>query len=148
MNRMSRKFLSLAAGAITMVCVPGAALAQDASAAALAEQHAKVKIASGLIVLGRSNEDPVMLYVAAKLLSGLGANVIDPGATGEAAAYDVSALVEEAKAMAAGDEALMARIEKLPTERAARSGERYCAWDYQCLGSGTFECDWVYSCGY
>lgn len=147
---MSRKHLSMTAGALAAFCLSGAAMAQDASPAQLAEQQAKVKIANGLIALGRSNEDPDMLYVAAKLLSGLGANVIDPGAdgVGEAAAYDVSALVAEARDMAGDDAALVARIDALPAVKAMRSGERYCAWDYECLGSGTFECDWVYSCGY
>ena len=74
---MNRTILSLAAGAVATVCVTGVALAQDASPAPLAAQQAisKVRIASGLVTLGRSNEDPVMLYVAAKLLSGLGADI-------------------------------------------------------------------------
>jgi hypothetical protein len=144
---MNGKLLSLAAGAVAFLSMVGAGYAQDAklTSAQLAEQQSKVKIASGVIALGRAEKDPMMLLVGAKILADLGLPVADPASGDASKAYDVSAILAEAKGLAGDSQYLLDAIAAVPAVRAER-GERYCGWDYDCLGSGTYECSWVYSC--
>ena len=104
-----------------------------------------MKIASGVIALGRAEKDPMMLLVGARILSELGLPVADPASGDASKAYDVAAILEEAKGLAGDSQYLLDAIAAVPAPRAER-GERYCGWDYDCLGSGTYECAWVYSC--
>lgn len=146
---MSKKLIHLAAGAVAFAALTGPSLAQDATLTTtqLAEQQSKVKIASGVIALGRAEKDPMMLVVGAKILSELDIPVADPASESKGAskAYDVATILAEAKKLADDQQYLLDAIAAVPTERAER-GERYCGWDYDCLGSGTYECSWVYSC--
>ena len=144
---MYLRTVSIAAGMAALVSFTALAQAQDAktplSPAQLAEARGKIKIASGLITLGRAEKDPMMLAVALKMLGGLEAPVDDP-ASGKP--YDLGALAEEAKGMAGDDKMVMEKISMTPVPKLGT--DRYCAWDYECMGSGTFECGWDYSCGY
>ena len=156
---MKRHLISLAAGALALAALTGAGAAQDLTTAQLAEQQSKVKIASGVIALGRVEKDPMMLVVGARILSELDLPVADPAseAKGASKAYDVARILAEAKALAGDQQYLLDAIAAVSAERAERAeraeaaegderGERYCGWDYDCLGSGTYECSWVYSC--
>ncbi len=115
--------------------------------AQLADAHAKVEIANGLITLGRANKDPMMLLVAARLLTDLDASVVDPAsAAGDRTTYDVAEILDEARSFATGDQALLDRIAGVPDVRGERKGERaYCLWEYECAATG---CDYYYNCHY
>lgn len=147
---MSRKHLSMTAGALAAFCLSGAAMAQDAgqpSAAELAQQQAKVKTATSLIAIGRADKDPMMLLVGAKLLAGIEAPVANPAAAGTSKAFDVSVILAEAKGLSGDDQYLLDAIDAVPVSRPERkSGERYCGWDFDCPYGGDAECVWIYSC--
>jgi hypothetical protein len=144
---MSTRILSLIAGAVAFLAMAGTGYTQDQSypnVAELADMQAKVKVASGLVALGRAEQDPMMLLVAARILSDVDAQVRDPGADASAA-LDVATILGEAKGLAGGNQYLLDQIAAMPMERAERGRHRYCGWDYTC---GTFECGWVYSCSW
>ena len=94
---MKRHLISLAAGALALAALTGAGAAQDLTTAQLAEQQSKVKIASGVIALGRVEKDPMMLVVGARILSELDLPVADPAseAKGASKAYDVARILAE-----------------------------------------------------
>ncbi len=145
---MIRKFLSLTTGAVALLCLAGAGFAQDAkqpSGAELAQQQAKVKAATSVIAIGRAEKDPMMLLVGARLLAGLGSAVADPAAQDASKVFDVSVILDEAKALAGDDQYLLDKIAAVTVPRPVRSGERYCGWDYDCP-YGEQGCNWIYSC--
>jgi len=140
---------ALTAGAFALLSLT-AVQAQDQkkpTGAQLADAHAKVEIAAGLVALGRANEDPMMLLVAARLLADLDAGVVDPAsAAGDRTTYDVADILDEARSFATGDQALLDRIAAVPDMRGERRGERaYCLWEYECAATG---CDYYYNCHY
>lgn len=144
---MTTRVLSLIAGAVALLATGGVGYAQDQtypSVAEMADMQGKVKIASGLVALGRAEQDPMMLFVAAKILSGIDAQVSDPGPDASAV-LDVPTILGEAKSLAGDNQYLLDQIAAVPVERAERGRQRYCGWDYEC---GTFECGWVYSCSW
>jgi hypothetical protein len=144
---MRIRALSLIAGAIALMVTSAVGHAQDQSypsAEEMADMQGKVRLASGLIALGRSEQDPTMLLVAAKILSGVDAEVRDPGPNASAR-FDVAAILGEARTLAGDNQLLLDQIAAMPVERGERGRYRYCGWAYQC---GTFECDWVYSCNW
>ena len=123
-------------------------VAQDFSSSELAEMQAKVKIASGLVSLGRAEQDPMMLLVGARILADLRMPVAQPGTDNASTVFDVSAILDEAKGLAADDQYILDAIAAVPTEGYERSGERYCGWDYDCPYGGDQECGWIYSCNW
>jgi hypothetical protein len=146
-KKMTIQAPPLVAGAVAFLSMAGAGYTQDQtypSVTELADMQAKVKVASGLIALGRTEQDPMMLLVAAKILSDVDAQVRDPGPDASGA-LDVATILGEAKSLAGGNQYLLDQIAAMPMERAERGRHRYCGWDYEC---GTFDCGWVYSCAW
>ncbi|MCP4386128.1 MAG: hypothetical protein GY798_32765 [Hyphomicrobiales bacterium] len=145
---MRIRTVSLVAGAALVLSVSGAVLAQDPTPAELAETQVKVKIASGVIALGRAEKDPMMLVVGAKILSGLG--TVDTGSASEDAspAFDVSQILGEAKALAGDSQYLLGEIAAVSTDRPERRSNRYCNWYENCGYSivDPFACEWVQVC--
>ena len=136
----------MATGAVALLCLTGAGFAQDAkqlTAQQAAEIQTKVRVGVGVVALGRADKDPMMLVVGAKILSG-----VDLGGSENASkAYDVSAILDEAKALAGDNKMLLDAIAAVPAERANRSGERDCDWvQVQGYGDDPFAWEWVMSC--
>lgn len=146
---MAIRSVSLAAGAAMVLSMSAAALAQDMTPAQLAETQAKVKVASGVIGLGRADKDPMMLVVGAKILSGLSAGAESGGQdAGDASpAFDVSQILEEAKGLSGDNKYLLDEIAAL-SGRAERRSERYCNWYQNCGFSivDPFACEEVLVC--
>ncbi|MCB1497151.1 MAG: hypothetical protein KDJ86_15285 [Bauldia sp.] len=143
---MNRRVLSLAVGAIALAALTGAGHAQDAKPMT-AQQAEKAKIASGVIAVGRADQDPMMLIVGAKLLADVGAGGEKPASAGSSKAFDVSQILDEAKALAGDNQYLLDEIATL-SSRPERSGERYCNWYTNCGYDVTdpFACEEVYVC--
>ncbi|MEX0954592.1 MAG: hypothetical protein WDZ83_05200 [Rhizobiaceae bacterium] len=145
---MTKRVLSLVAGAWALVSIAGASLAQDGSkltAGQAAETQARLKLATGVIALGRADKDPMMLVVGARILAEIGT----VGGEGNASdAYDVSAVLDEAKGLAGDNQYLLDEIAAIPTERAARVSARYCNWYQNCGYSivDPFACEMVQVC--
>lgn len=144
-----RTILLSAAGAVMAFSMSGAALAQDPTPAELAQAQAKVRTATGVIAIGRADKDPMMLVVGAKLLSDLGPGA---GADGKQAGdasqtFDVSQILDEAKALAGDNTYLLDEISALSSRPERASGKR-CGWYEQCgLNiSDPFQCEWVMVC--
>lgn len=143
---MNRQVLSLIAGAFAFVALGANGYADDAkqlTAEQAAEIQTKVRVGVGVVALGRADKDPMMLVVGAKILSG-----VDLGESENAGkAYDVSVILDEARALAGDNEMLLDAIAAVPTERAERSGERNCDWiQVQGYGSDPYAWEWVMSC--
>jgi hypothetical protein len=64
---MAYRNVLLAVGAAMMLSTSSAALAQDPTPAEIAETQAKVKVATGVVALGRAEQDPMMLVVGARI---------------------------------------------------------------------------------
>lgn len=129
---MTKNVLSLVAGAFALVSLSGAGNAQDGSqlsAADAAKTRIMLQVATGVISLGRSNKDPMMMLVGAKILSELGSVTAEGDAS---SAYDISAVLGEAKEFAGGNEYLLGEIAAVPTDRSARVSARYCNWYQNC----------------
>lgn len=129
---MKKRVLSLVAGAFALVSLGGAGLAQDGSqltAADAAKTRAMLQVATGVITLGRTDKDPMMLIVGARILSGLGA----VSGEGEASsAYDIAAVLDEAKGLAGDDQYLLDAIAAVPADGTERAVARYCNWYQDC----------------
>ena len=144
---MTKRVLPLLAGAFALVSLTGAGRAQDGSeltAARAAETQAKLKVATGVVSLGRADKDPMMLLVGARILSKLGTF----GGEGDAStAYDVAAILDEAKMLAGDNQSLLDAIAAVPTER-QRANARYCNWYENCGYSivDPFACEMVQVC--
>ena len=140
---MKKSVISLAAGAVAFIALAGSSYADDAkqlTAQQAAEIQTKVRVGIGVVALGRADKDPMMLVVGAKILSGVDLD-------GSEKTYDVSAILDEAKALAGDNEMLLDAIAAVPTERANRSGERNCDWvQVQGYGSDPYAWGWVLSC--
>lgn len=145
---MTKRVLSLVAGAFALVSLTGAGLAQDGSkltAERAAETQAKLKLGTGVIALGRTGKDPMMLVVGARILSEIGTI---SGEGNVRTAYDVSAVLDEAKGLAGDNQYLLDEIAAIPTKRTERSGARYCNWYENCGYSivDPFACEEVMVC--
>ena len=129
---MTKRVLSLLAGAFALISITGAGIAQDGSqlsAADAAKTRTMLQVATGVISLGRSNQDAMMLVVGARLLSELGS----VSGEGEASsAYDLATVLDEAKEFAGDDQYLLDQIAAVPTDRSARVSARYCNWYQNC----------------
>lgn len=142
---MKKCTVSIVAGAFALLSFAGASLAQDGSgltAAQAAEAQARLKLASGVIALGRADKDPMMMVVGAKILSKMGT----VGGEGDASsAYDISKVLDEAKGLAGDNQFLLAEIAAVPTDRAT---PRYCNWYQNCGYSivDPFACEMVQVC--
>ncbi len=143
---MNRRVLSLATGAVALFCLTGAGFAQDAKPMT-AQQVEKVKIASGVIAVGRADKDPMMLIVGAKLLASVGAGSQKPDSAKASKVFDVPQILDEAKALAGDNQYLLGQIADL-SSRPERSGERYCNWYQNCGYDVTdpYACEEVYVC--
>jgi len=143
---MNRQVLSLLAGAFAVVALASGASAEDAKPMTGAQQS-KLKVASGVIAIGRADKDPMMLVVGAKILSGLGAGGSGTAPENASNALEVSAILDEAKAMAGDNAYLLEEISTL-AGRPERSGERYCNWYENCGFSivDPFACEQVMVC--
>lgn len=127
---MKKRALSLVAGAFAFLSIGGAGLAQDGSqltAAEAAKTRAMLQVATGVITLGRSNKDPMMLIVGAKILSGLGAVSSEGDAS---SALDIATVLDEAKGLAGDNQYLLDEIAAVPAE--TERGARYCNWYQDC----------------
>lgn len=144
---MAFRTVLLAVGAAMMLSMSGAALAQDPTLAEIAETQARVKVATGVVALGRAEQDAMMLVVAARILSGVGSV---EGADEASPAYDVTTILEEATGLAGDDQYLLDAIAAVSTARADRraGGERYCNWQQVCGYniSDPFACEWTNTC--
>lgn len=140
---MKSTIISIAAAAVAMVALTIPGQAQDAASAS---EQAKMKLAAGLIAVGRVEQDPMMLLVGAKLLAGLEGGTEGDAPANASKAFDVSQVLEEAKALAGDSELLMAEIAAV-SGRAER-GQRYCNWYTNCGYDITdpFACEEVYVC--
>ena len=145
---MPRVLSTSAVGAFAVVAISVSGFAQDFSSSELAEMQAKVKIASGLVSLGRAEQDPMMLLVGARILADLNMPVAQPRPDNASTVYDVSTILDEARSLAADAQYILDAIGAVPTESYERSGERYCGWDYDCPYGGDQECGWIYSCNW
>ena len=148
---MRIRFALLIAGTMAFgMLTPGFAAADEAKdntpdAAAQSAASAKAALANGLITVGRSSKDPLMMTAGVKLLSELEAPVMDPSSTangGTPKNYDVSALVTEAKGYPGTDKTIMDTLASIQAPVKTRS---YCAWAYQC---NYYACAYYWVCGY
>jgi hypothetical protein len=147
---MTFRTVLLAAGAAMMLSMSSAAFAQEPAPARLAETQAKLRVATGVIALGRADEDPMMLVVGARILSGIGSGIgAVEGEESANPAYDVAAILDEARQLAGDDQYLLDAIAAAsagPAERRA-GGERNCEWhQVQGAGSDPFAWEWVMVC--
>lgn len=113
-------------------------------AAEMADIKARITVATGLIALGRKDKDAQLLATGAKLLSAIDANVIDPAsmaAGGEAKAFDVDAILAEAKALSGGEAAAMSVMAKIDLTKP--KPQSMCNWVWEC---NSVECDRYYIC--
>ena len=142
---MKGTVLSMVAGAVALVSLTGTGMAQDATAPTASEQ-AKMKVAIGLVALGRMEQDPMMLIVGAKLLSGLEASGEGKEPDNASKAFDVSQILDEAKALSADDSYLLEQISDLAGR--PERGNRYCNWYENCGYSivDPFACEEVLVC--
>ena len=68
---MTKRVLSLVAGAFALVSLSGAGIAQDGSqlsAADAAKTRSMLQVATGVITLGRTNKDPMMMVVGTRAM--------------------------------------------------------------------------------
>lgn len=144
---MAFRTVLLAVAAALTLSMSGAALAQDPTPAEIAASQARVKVATGLVALGRAEQDAMMLVVGARLLSGVGSV---EGSNDASPAYDVAAILEEATGFAGDDQYLLDAIAAVSTARADRraGAERYCNWYQDCGYSivDPFACQMVQVC--
>lgn len=145
---MRKPLLSAVAVAFALVLVPGAAIAQDngtLTAERAAEIQTKLKVATGVIALGRADKDPMMLVVGAKILAELGTIESGENAT---YAYGLPAVLNEARELAGDNQYLLDQIAAIPGESVARSSARYCNWYENCGYSivDPFACEMVQVC--
>ena len=114
------------------------------SATEIAEMGARVKIANGLIALGRKDGDALYVMVGAKMLSDMKADVVDPETTkagGKPAPYDIRALISGAASMKGAKEASMS----VPMSATNATSERtICYWNYKC---DLYYCGEFWDCG-
>lgn len=103
----------------------------------------KVQTAVALWEIAEAEGDGEAMLVAGRLLSAVGP-VERRDSTGDKPQfYSVGDIAAAAKAL--GVEA--GKADALASSANAETSERgYCYWDYECLGSGTFECGWIYVC--
>lgn len=143
---MKKQVLSMVVGATALFALGATGYADDGkqlTAKQAAEIETKVRVGVGVVALGRADKDPMMLVVGAKILSGVDLG----GSENDSMAYDVSAILDEAKTLAGDNEMLLDAIAAVPTERATRSGERNCDWvQVQGYGSDPYAWEWVLSC--
>jgi hypothetical protein len=137
---------ALVAGAL-VVSFSGVLHADEPTApkpADLAKTQAKMKLATGIITLGRADKDPLMLVVGARILRSMGTVGYGKRASD---AYDVSAILKEAKALAGDKQYLLDEISAVPMERAAHK-PLYCNWYENCNFDVTdpYKCEWVNVC--
>ena len=128
---MKKRALSLVVGAFALVSISGAGLAQDGSqlsAADAAKTRTMLQVASGVISLGRSNKDAMMLLVGAKILSELGTV---SGEGDASSALDMAVVLDEARELAGDDQYLLDAIAAVPAET-DREVSRYCNWYQDC----------------
>ncbi len=128
---MKKRVLSFAAGAFALISLTGAGVAQDGSqlsAADAAKTRAMLEVATGVITLGRSNDDPMMLVVGAKILSEVG-DITTEGDS--SSAFDIKTILDEAKELAGDNQYLLDEISAVPME-AERGVARYCNWYQNC----------------
>lgn len=139
MKRMTPAVLgSIFAGVLATVAV-----AQSLSPKEQMDARMKVQTAVALWEIAEAEGDGEAMLVAGRLLSSVGP-VERRDSTGDKPQfYSVGDIAAAAKAL--GVEA--GKADALATSANAATSERgYCYWDYECLGSGTFECGWIYVC--
>lgn len=136
MKRATSAFLAAAISGLFSTAV----LAQALSPAEQLDARKKVETAVALAELAEAEGDGEGLLVAARLLASVG-NVERRDSRGEKPTfYSVGDLAAAAKAL--GVDA--SRADAVVSHDSA--APNYCYWDYECLGSGTFECGWIYVC--
>lgn len=114
------------------------------TAAEIAAIKERVTLATGLIALGRKDKDAQLLATGAKLLTTIDANVIDPAsmaAGGEPKAFDVGAILAEARALSGGEEAAKNVMAKIDLSNP--KPQSICNWVWEC---NSVECDRYYIC--
>lgn len=119
------------------------AVAQNLSPREQMEARVKVQTAVALWEIAEAEGDGEAMLVAGRLLAGVGPVERRDSTGDEPQFYSVGDIAGAAKALgvdAARADALVSSANAATTERG------YCYWDYECLGSGTFECGWIYVC--
>ncbi|MGH6855687.1 MAG: hypothetical protein ACREDN_09730 [Aestuariivirga sp.] len=106
---------------------------------ALDAARVRVALAHELISVGHGDKDAEMLFLGARLLFKLGARVADPAAK-TPAAYDINAILNEARGLATGNDELIRQIEAL---KRAQPAQANCNWQWLCGANG---CGWVQVC--
>lgn len=139
MKRMTSAIL----GGICAGLLVTAAVAQTLSPKEQIDARAKIETAVKLWEIAEAEGDGEAMLVAGRLLAGVGP-VERRDSTGEEPKfYSVGDIAGAAKAL--GVDA--SKADALASSETAGTTERgYCYWDYECLGSGTFECGWIYVC--
>ena len=133
-----------ATAAILSVAVAGAlataTMAQNLSPTEQLDARKKVETAVALAEIAEAEGDGEGLLVAARLLAGVGKVERRDSKGAEPSFYSVGDLTAAAKSL--GVDA--ARADAISSPEAMEPN--YCYWDFECLGSGTFECGWIYAC--
>ena len=122
--------VALVAALLTMQAAVAAA-PEPLKGPALAAAKARVQLAHDLIAVGRNDRDAQMLFLGARLLFKLGANVAD---------NNLSAVLDEARDLAAGNAELTHEIDAL---KRAQPAQGVCNWQWLCGANG---CGWVQAC--
>lgn len=136
MKKATAAILSLvAAGAVATT-----ALAQALSPAEQLDARKKIETAVALAEIAEAEGDGEGLLVAAKLLASIGKVERRDSKGAEPTFYSVGDLTAAAKSLGVDG----ARADAISSPEAMEPN--YCYWDYECLGSGTFECGWIYAC--
>lgn len=117
---------------------------KNMKAAEIAEMSGRVKIANGLIAMGRKDGDAQFIALGARILSELKVDVVDPATVKEGSKpelYNARALLDSIVGLEGGKEAAM--IFKLsPIE--TKQGRTICYWNSQCTSS---YCGEFWDCG-
>lgn len=133
--------------ALLVFMLPSGVSAEDAAAdreaLLIAEMGKRVSVANSLIAMGRKDGDARMVAMGARILSGLGHNVIDPATTtagGTPKFYDPAALMEDVKKFDGGNEVAMSFMMSPETPRYVST----CFWNYSCT---SYFCGEYWDCG-
>lgn len=139
MKRMTPAVL----GGVVAGLLATAALAQNLSPKEQIDARVKVQTAVALWEIAEAEGDGEAMLVAGRLLSAVGPVERRDSAGDKPQFYSVGDIAAAARAL--GVEA--GKADALASSANAETSERgYCYWDYECLGSGTFECGWIYVC--
>jgi hypothetical protein len=141
--------LIVAVALLATALAAGATTAQEKQALSSAEQaeaRMVLETARTLVNYGEAKDDPLALVTAANMIASVPGRVLadgQDGSAGNAAGFDVEAVLKKAEELAQGNEAV-AKIAADVRQRAATQSKAICYWRYYCYWNGW--CEYAYYC--